>query len=234
MPSIKLPPAITTGLKALGVDPTELLRRAGLPLTLFSMGQILVTTEQLFALWQGIGELSGDPAIGLKLADQVPVAQHHPASIAAHHARNLRDGLQRMARYKLLCGSEEMRLSEKGSECVLEFIWLLSREKDPLMLLDAAFASMLQLGGAVPASLSGRYGSRSAKPTNTGRSGNAILVVRSNSERRGMRLYSVKAISSSLSSLTTLNWWQCLARNSIGNWLEQSRSLRLRVASNGC
>jgi AraC-like DNA-binding protein len=146
MPSIKLPPAITTGLKALGVDPTELLRRAGLPLTLFSTGQILVTTEQLFALWQGIGELSSDPAIGLKLADQVPVAQHHPASIAAHHARNLRDGLQRMARYKLLCGSEEMRLSEKGSECVLEFIWLLSREKVPLPLLDAAFASMLQLG----------------------------------------------------------------------------------------
>ena len=146
MPSIKLPPAITTGLKALGVDPTELLRRAGLPLTLFSTGQILVTTEQLFALWHGIGELSGDPAVGLKLADQVPVAQHHPASIAAHHARNFRDGLQRMARYKLLCGSEEMRMSEKGNECVLEFIWLLSREKVPLSLLDAAFASMLQLG----------------------------------------------------------------------------------------
>src|SRR5258708_9852981 len=72
MPAIKLPPAITTGLKALGVDPTELLRRAGLPLTLFSTGQILVTTEQLFALWQGIGELSGDPAIGLNVADQVP------------------------------------------------------------------------------------------------------------------------------------------------------------------
>ena len=147
MPAIKLPPAITTGLKALGVDPTELLHRAGLPLTLFSTGQILVTTEQLFALWQGIGELSGDPAIGLKLADQVPVAQHHPASIAAHHARNFRDGLQRMARYKLLCCSEEMRMTEKGNECVLEFNWLLIREKVPGFLLDAAFASMLHLGG---------------------------------------------------------------------------------------
>jgi len=146
MPSIKLPSAITTGLKSIGVDPSELLRRAGLPLTLFSTGQIQVTTEQLFALWQGIGELSADPAIGLKLADQVPVAQHHPASIAAHHARNLRDGLQRMARYKLLCCSEEMRMTEKGNECVLEFNWLLSREKVPRFLLDAAFASMLHLG----------------------------------------------------------------------------------------
>src|SRR5260370_41885344 len=146
MPAIKLPPAITTGLKALGVDPTELLRRADLPLTLFRTGQILVSTEQLFALWQGIGELSGDPAIGLKLADQVPVAQHHPASIAAHHARNFRDGLQRMARYKLLCCSEEMRMTEQGNECVLEFNWLLSREQVTGFLLDAAFASMLHLG----------------------------------------------------------------------------------------
>jgi AraC-like DNA-binding protein len=146
MNAIKLTPGITTGLRALGVDPTELLRRAGLPSSLFSGESIQVSTEQLFALWQGIGELSDDPAIGLKLAEQVPVAQHHPASIAAHHARDFRDGLQRLARYKLLCGSEEMRLSEKGNEGVLEFSWLLSREKVPLFLVDAAFASMLQLG----------------------------------------------------------------------------------------
>ena len=146
MPAIKLTPGITTGLKSLGVDPVELLRRTGLPLTLFSSGPILITTEQLFMLWRGIGEISEDPAIGLKLADRVPLAQHHPAIIAAHHARNFRDGLQRMARYKILCGSEEMRLSEKGNQCVLEFSWLLSRENVPLSLLDAAFASMLQLG----------------------------------------------------------------------------------------
>lgn len=146
MNAIKLSPGITTGLKALGIDPTELLRRAGLPLSLFTGASVQVSTEQHFALWRGIGELSGDPAIGLKLAEQVPVAQHHPASIAADHARNFRDGLQRIGRYKLLCGSEELRLSEKGGEAVLEFSWLLSREKVPLSLLDAAFASMLQLG----------------------------------------------------------------------------------------
>jgi AraC-like DNA-binding protein len=146
MNAIKLTPGITAGLKAVGVDPNELLRRAGLPLSLLSGESVQVTTEQLFELWQGIGELSSDPSIGLKLAEQVPVAQHHPASIAAHHARNFREGLQRMARYKLLCASEEMRLSEKGGEGILEFSWLLSREKAPLSLLDAAFASMMLLG----------------------------------------------------------------------------------------
>jgi hypothetical protein len=38
MPAIKLPLGITTGLKTLGVDPTELLRRSGLPLTLVQFG----------------------------------------------------------------------------------------------------------------------------------------------------------------------------------------------------
>ena len=66
MSTIKLTPGITTGLEALGVDPTELLRRAGLPLSLFRGESIQVSTEQLFALWQGIGELSDDPAIGLE------------------------------------------------------------------------------------------------------------------------------------------------------------------------
>src|ERR1700740_648123 len=131
MNAIKLARGTTHGKKSLGFNRNELPRRAGLPLSLFSGESVQVTTEQHFALWQGIGELSGDPAIGLKLAEQVPVAQHHPASIAAHHARNFRDGLLRMARYKLLCGSEEMRLSEKGNEAVLEFSGLLSREKGP-------------------------------------------------------------------------------------------------------
>src|ERR1700744_1896641 len=98
MSAIKLTPGITTGLKALGVDPNELLRRADLPLSLFSGESGQVSTEQLFGLWQGIDELIVDPAIGLKLAEQVPLTQPHPASIAAHHARNFRDGLQRMAR----------------------------------------------------------------------------------------------------------------------------------------
>jgi hypothetical protein len=61
MSAIKLTPGIATGLQALGVDPTELLRRAGLPLSLFRGESVQVSTEQLFALWQGIGELSDDP-----------------------------------------------------------------------------------------------------------------------------------------------------------------------------
>jgi AraC-like DNA-binding protein len=146
MNTFKMTPGIQTGLKAMGLAPATVLRKCGLPLTLFSSGQGMVTTEQMFALWRALGECSNDAAIGLKLASQVPLEQHHPVSIAAHHARTFRDGLQRMARYKILCCSEEMRLIEDKKEGSVEFNWLLSRELAPPLLLDAAFASTLVLG----------------------------------------------------------------------------------------
>jgi len=104
------------------------------------------TTGQLFALWRALQELTDDPAIGLKMPSRVPLEQHHPASIAAQHARTFRDALQRLARYKILCCAEEMRLVEEKKECRLEFNWILTRELAPPLLIDAAFASSLELG----------------------------------------------------------------------------------------
>ena len=103
MNSFKIPSAFQIGLKLAGIDVAMLLHRSGLPLTLWSSGKGMVTTEQFFALWRTIGELSNDPAIGLKLPRLVPKEQHHPMNIAALHARTFRDALQRMARYKILC-----------------------------------------------------------------------------------------------------------------------------------
>lgn len=146
MNTFKISSAIQVGLKAVGIDPAVLLRKSGLPLTLWSSGPALVTTEQFFTLWRAVAELSSDPAIGLKLPSHVPVEQHHPAIIAAYHARTFRDALQRFARYKILCCFEEMIFREAKGECSLEFNWLLSRESPPPLLLDTAFMSSLELG----------------------------------------------------------------------------------------
>jgi AraC-like DNA-binding protein len=138
--------AFQAGLKAAGIDPSVVLRKCGLPLTLWSSGAGVVTTEQFFGLWHAVAELTNDPAFGLKLPGMVPVEQHHPAFIAAHHARTFRDALQRFARYKMLCCLEEIRFSETRGECSLEFNWILSRESVPRLLLDTAFMSSLELG----------------------------------------------------------------------------------------
>ena len=65
----------------------------------------------------------------LKLPGLIPKEQHHPVTIAAQHARTFRDALQRLARYKLLICGEEMRLTERKEECIVEFTRLLSRDE---------------------------------------------------------------------------------------------------------
>ena len=58
---------------------------------LFDQEKFLVTTEDLFALYRRISEVSGDPAIGLKLATEERVDRFDPIAIAALYTRSFRD-----------------------------------------------------------------------------------------------------------------------------------------------
>ena len=52
---------LQAGLKAIGIDLAVLLRKSGLPLTLWTTGQGMVTTEQHFRLWRTVRDLCEDP-----------------------------------------------------------------------------------------------------------------------------------------------------------------------------
>ncbi len=69
-------------LEELGVAPSDVLRQAGLPTGLFDQEKILVSTEELFALYRGLGEATRDPAIGLKLGTEDRVERYDPIAIA--------------------------------------------------------------------------------------------------------------------------------------------------------
>jgi Arabinose-binding domain of AraC transcription regulator, N-term len=66
----RVPSALRTKLEELGVNIAAVLRTAGLPNDLFDQTRILVSTEQQFALWRAIGDVSKDPSIGLKLGNE--------------------------------------------------------------------------------------------------------------------------------------------------------------------
>jgi AraC-like DNA-binding protein len=133
-------------LDELGLSPAVVLRQAGLPLGLFDQEKILVTTEELFALYRGISEITRDPAIGLKLGTEERVERYDPVAIAALYTRSFRDALQRLARYKQLTCPEEIRVVERGDECVVQFIWLLADQDEPFLLVDACFAWIVSIG----------------------------------------------------------------------------------------
>lgn len=143
---IKIPAGFWTRMKALGLSPVTLLHRSNLPATVYG-GETRVTTVQLFALWQAVRDLSNDPTLGWKGISQFPTDQFQPPLLAALHARNYRDSIERLARYKKLCGAEEFRLTARRDEVMIELSWpFAGTEPAPALFLDAVFALITELG----------------------------------------------------------------------------------------
>jgi len=133
-------------LEELGLSPVAVLRHAGLPMGLFDQERILLTTEEMFALYRAIYEVSCDPAIGLKLGTEERIERYDPIAIAALYTRSFRDALERMARYKQLVCPEEIRIAERGGECAVQFLWLLADQPEPVSLVDVCFAWIVAIG----------------------------------------------------------------------------------------
>lgn len=142
----KVPPAFWRAIERHGISPSTVLRQARLPATLHVSDQGLVTTEQFFALWRAVEELSGDPAIGITLAEGTDTSLNPPSMLTAFYARNYRDGLMRVARFKQLCTPEKLHLHEADGEGVIMTEWLYTTEPEPAVSVDVAFAALLELG----------------------------------------------------------------------------------------
>jgi AraC-like DNA-binding protein len=143
---LKLPRVFWAGLRAIGLSPVAILRQSSLPPTVYS-GESLVTTAQNFAIWRAIRELGHDPTMGWKFMSEVETDQYHPTLVAALHARNFRESIERLARYKKLCSAEEFWITPKGAEVLVEVSWpFAGDEPPPALLIDAVFALVTELG----------------------------------------------------------------------------------------
>ncbi|RNB84628.1 AraC family transcriptional regulator [Brevibacillus fluminis] len=143
---IKLPAGFLAGLQRQGIVPHDVARKAHLPLTLRTEPAD-VTTVQYFRIWQAYSDLVGDTAIGIiKLLTNFDTAQYPPTVLATYHARDYRDALHRMARYKQLCPPESLRITEEGASCTIELNWMPIVEPVPPVLVGTTLAFLLELG----------------------------------------------------------------------------------------
>ena len=136
----RVPGRLALKLEEVGVSVPAVLRRAGLAGDLFQKSRVLVATEELFALWRAIGEVSGDPAIGLKLGTETKTERFHPSGIAALSTENFRAAVDHMARYKQLTCPEEIVQKIEKHEWKIRFRWLLAVEAEPQVLVEYCFA----------------------------------------------------------------------------------------------
>ncbi|EST56667.1 AraC family transcriptional regulator [Brevibacillus panacihumi W25] len=144
---IKFPAGFWAGLQRVGIDPYDVARKARLPLTILAESAV-VTTAQYYKIWQAYSDLIGDTAIGIiKLATAFETTQYPPTVLATYHARDYRDALNRMARYKRLCPPESLHIVEEGERCTIELEWMRNEQQPvPPVLVGITLAFLLELG----------------------------------------------------------------------------------------
>jgi AraC-like DNA-binding protein len=141
----RVPGRLAIKLRELDVSVPAVLREAGLPRDLFEQTRILVTTEELFALWRAIDRVSFDPLIGYRLGVETRTERFHPMAIAALSTENLVTASEHMARYKKLTAPEEIVLQLDPDEFSISFRWLLALDAEPPTLTDYCFSWMRSL-----------------------------------------------------------------------------------------
>ncbi|KQR74066.1 hypothetical protein ASG35_19890 [Burkholderia sp. Leaf177] len=147
---VPISPALIARLGTLGVDVARTFRTAGIPWPSPSSGnagqpRLRVSTQKYFALWEAIAQVSGDPAIGLRIGAETAHGQLDIMSLAALHSVDFRDALAKLGRYKRLSCPEDVIVDIDGAEASVTFRWLLADGAIPDLLADAMFASALAL-----------------------------------------------------------------------------------------
>ena len=132
-------------LEESGVPASAVLRRAGLPQGFLNQPRVLLKTEELFALWRAVEEVSSNPAIGLQLGTETKTERFHPVSLAALSTENFGAAVGQMSRYKQLTCPEEILQRKDAEEWSIQFRWLLAEEVEPSVLIECCFAWVLSV-----------------------------------------------------------------------------------------
>jgi AraC-like DNA-binding protein len=142
----KLPRAFWQSVEQLGLKPSSIQQHAQLPRDLHLNEDAVVSTHQLFAVWDAIEALSADPAFAIKMVRDTPSAKHKLAFLAALYAANFRDGLARFSRFKRLCSPDRICIDESESSVSFTIQWPSGAGPAPYLSVDACFALVLELG----------------------------------------------------------------------------------------
>jgi AraC-like DNA-binding protein len=128
-----------------GVSASAVLRRAGLPQEYAKQPLVRLKTEELFALWNAIGEVSTNSAIGPLLGTENRTERFHPIGLAALSSETFGAAIDQMARYKQLTCLEEILQKKDDGEWSIQFRWLLAEEVEPQVMIECAFAWVLSI-----------------------------------------------------------------------------------------
>ncbi|HEY0777118.1 MAG TPA: AraC family transcriptional regulator [Gemmatirosa sp.] len=142
---VLVPSVLLDRLAAVGIDPARVLRHAGIARERFRAPKTRLTVGEFFAFWRAIAAVSGSGAFGLRIGAEAHPHQFDVAALAALHAPTFGDALVIVARYKRVVCGETLGVETVGAEARVAFHWVHVDDALPLLLVDAAFASLVML-----------------------------------------------------------------------------------------
>jgi AraC-like DNA-binding protein len=147
-PGCKIPIGLVAALREASVWPEQVLAAAGLPSRLLDTPGRYVPQSDYFALWNGIRSVSGDPAIGIRLATLVKPELTEPLFLAVLSAGDLADAIAVVSRFKRLLEPEDLLVVEDAStqQLVVTYQWPGGEEDVPQCLIDAELAFLVTIG----------------------------------------------------------------------------------------
>ena len=90
-------------LKDLGLSEDEILRRAQLPLDLFSRKNAALTAKEYFRIWVDIEVSLNDTVFPLRLGQMISTEAFSPPIFAALCSPNLNVAMEQLSKYHCLC-----------------------------------------------------------------------------------------------------------------------------------
>lgn len=110
-------------LNAAGMDPVRVLRRAGLPVDLFSQHNAGLESAHFYALWRALEAESGQDDLGLVMSQLLTLSAFDPLLFAVMCSRDLRQAAKRIAHYKPLVAPIRLDVNVGNFETSLCFHW---------------------------------------------------------------------------------------------------------------
>ena len=135
---VRLAPGVVARLNELGANADHARTVAG-------VGEAAdITTDAFFAFWAALASFS-PPDICLRLARATTPQDYDLASLAALCSPNVRTALEKLGRYKRLCGPKDLVLEPRGHEVAVHTVWEHATSPVPPRLVDGSLASLLVL-----------------------------------------------------------------------------------------
>ena len=132
-------------LKDIGIQPADVLRRAGLPDDLLTREAIQLDAARYFDFWRGLEAEAADPTLPLTIGRAISVEVFDAPIFAALCSPDLNTAVRRISRFKRLIAPMALHVDENPNTTALELEFLDKTLEPPAVLVATELVFFVQL-----------------------------------------------------------------------------------------